>query len=196
MPSRGSRFASRESRSLSSGSGIRDPGSTNREPRITNRESRIANHEVFVIALTVYSFGGLALLLAGIGVYGVVTYSVTQRTAELGLRIALGAHRAGLLWLVIRGTLTLVIIAVLLGVTAAFRTSSLLASFMYGIQPAEPWVYSVTMALLITIGLLSSVGPTPPGDAHRPGRDAPLGIATRDSRLAVCFPVPRRSRIH
>ena len=101
----------------------------------------------------------LALLLAG-SACTVRHLSVTQRTAELGLRIALGAQRAGLLWLIIRGTLTLVIIAVLLGVTAAFMTSSLLASFMYGVQPADPWVYSVTMALLITIGLLSSVGPT------------------------------------
>jgi predicted permease len=125
---------------------------------VAQRDERIVNERL--LALLSGCFGGLALLLAGIGVYGVVTYSVTQRTAELGLRIALGAHRAGLLWLVIRGTLTLVIIAVLLGVTAAFMTSSLLASFMYGIQPAEPWVYSVTMALLITIGLLSSVGPT------------------------------------
>ena len=125
---------------------------------VAQRDERIVNERL--LALLSGCFGGLALLLAGIGVYGVVTYSVTQRTAELGLRIALGAHRAGLLWLVIRGTLTLVIIAVLLGVTAAFMTSSLLASFMYGIQPAEPWVYSVTMVLLITIGLLSSVGPT------------------------------------
>ena len=105
-------------------------------------------------------FGGLALLLAGIGVYGVVNYSVTQRTAELGLRIALGAQRAGLLWLVIRGTLTLVIVAVVLGVTAAFMTSSLLSSFLFGIQPAEPWVYSATMALLVGIGLLAALGPT------------------------------------
>lgn len=52
------------------------------------------------------------------------------------------------------------IIAVLLGVTAAYMASSLLASFMYGIQPAEPWVYSMAMALLIGIGLLSSLGPT------------------------------------
>jgi predicted permease len=125
---------------------------------IAQRDERIVNERL--LALLSGCFGGLALLLAGIGVYGVVTYSVTQRTAELGLRIALGAHRAGLLWLVIRGTLTLVIIAVLLGVTAAFMTSSLLASFMYGIQPAAPWVYSMTMALLVTIGLLSSVGPT------------------------------------
>jgi putative ABC transport system permease protein len=53
-----------------------------------------------------------------------------------------------------------VIIAALLGVMAAFMTSSLLASLMFGIQPAEPWVYSVTIALLIAIGMLSSVGPT------------------------------------
>ena len=62
-------------------------------------------------------------------------------------------------WTVYNRSLTLVIIAVLLGVTAAFMTSSLLASFMYGIQPAEPWVYSVTAAVLVTIALLSSVGP-------------------------------------
>ncbi len=125
---------------------------------VAQRDERIVNERL--LALLSGCFGGLALLLAGIGVYGVVTYSVTQRTPELGLRIALGAHRAGLLWLVIRGTLTLVIVAALLGVAAAFMTSSLLASFLYGIQPAEPWVYSATTALLVTIGLLSSVGPT------------------------------------
>ena len=108
---------------------------------------RLVNERL--LAMLSACFGGLALLLAGIGVYGVVTYSVTQRTAELGLRIALGASRAGLLWLVVRGTLTLIVIAVVLGVTAAFMTSSLLSSFLFGIQPAEPWVYSATMALLI-----------------------------------------------
>ena len=122
------------------------------------RDERLVNERL--LALLSGCFAGLALLLAGIGVYGVVTYSVTQRTTELGLRIALGAQRAGLLWLVIRGTLTLVIVATLLGVTAAFMTSSLLSSFLFGIQPAEPWVYSGTVAVLIGIGLLSTVGPT------------------------------------
>jgi predicted permease len=125
---------------------------------LVQRDERLVNERL--LALLSGCFGGLALLLAAIGVYGVVTYSVTQRAPELGLRIALGARRPGLLWLVVRGTLTLVIIAVLLGVTAAFVTSSLLASFMFGIQPAEPWVYSATVALLVAIGLLSSVGPT------------------------------------
>ena len=122
------------------------------------RDERLVNERL--LALLSGCFAGLALLLAGIGVYGVVTYSVTQRTAELGLRIALGAQRAGLLWLIIRGTITLVVVAALLGVTAAFMTSSLLSSFLFGIQPAEPWVYSGTVAVLIGIGLLSTVGPT------------------------------------
>jgi ABC-type antimicrobial peptide transport system permease subunit len=122
------------------------------------RDERLVNERL--LALLSACFGGLALLLAGIGVYGVVNYSVTQRTGELGLRIALGANRAGLLWLVIGRTLTLVIVAVALGVTAAFMTSSFLSTFLFGIQPADPWVYSATMALLIGVGLLAAVGPT------------------------------------
>jgi predicted permease len=125
---------------------------------VRQRDEKLVNERL--LALLSACFGGLALVLAGIGVYGVVTYSVTQRTAELGLRIALGANRAGLLWLVIRGILTLIIVAVALGMTAAFMTSSLLASFLFGIQPAEPWVYSATMALLIAIGLVAAIGPT------------------------------------
>jgi len=113
-----------------------------------------------VLALLSACFGGLALVLAAVGVYGVVTYSVTQRTPELGLRIALGANRAGLLWYVVRGTMTLIITGVALGLTGAFMTSSLLSSFLFGVQPAEPWVYSATMVLLLATGLLAAVGPT------------------------------------
>jgi predicted permease len=122
------------------------------------RDERLVNERL--LSLLSGCFAALALLLAGIGVYGVVTYSVTQRTGELGLRIALGAQRAGVLWLVVRGTLTLVIVATLLGVTAAFMTSSLLSSLLFGIEPAEPWVYAGTVGILIGIGLLSTISPT------------------------------------
>ena len=121
-------------------------------------------------------FGGLALLLAGIGVYGVVNYSVTQRTAELGLRIALGAHRAGCCGSSSAGLSRSSSSRLLLGVTAAFMTSSLLSSFLFGIQPAEPWVYSATMALLVAIGLLVDGRTDPPRDAHRSGRDTPVAV--------------------
>ena len=70
---------------------------------VGQRDEQLVNERL--LAMLSACFGGLALILAAIGVYGVVTYSVTQRTAELGLRIALGASRAALLWLVIRGTL-------------------------------------------------------------------------------------------
>ena len=141
---------------------------------VRQRDETLVNERL--LALLSACFGGLALLLAGIGVYGVVTYSVTQRTAELGLRIALGANRAGLLWLVIRGTLTLVIVAVVLGVTAAFMTSSLLSSFLFGIQPAEPWVYSATMALLVGDRAAGCGRTDAPRDAHRSGRHTPVAI--------------------
>jgi predicted permease len=122
------------------------------------RDERLVTERM--LAMLSAGFGGLALLLAGIGVYGVVTYSVTQRTAELGLRIALGARRAELLWLVIRGTFTVVVIAVLVGATAAFMTSSWLSSLLFGVHPSEPWVYGLTISLLLAIALLSAVGPT------------------------------------
>ena len=125
---------------------------------VRQRDERLVNERLLAVLST--CFGGLAIILAAIGVYGVVTFSVTQRTAELGLRIALGANRAGLLWLVLRGTLTLIIVAAVLGVTGAFLTSSLVSSFLFGIQPAEPWVYSATIVVMIAIGLLAAIAPT------------------------------------
>jgi predicted permease len=125
---------------------------------VRQRDERLVNERLLAVLSS--SFGVLALILAAIGVYGVVTFSVTQRTAELGLRIALGANRAGLLWLVLRGTLTLIIVAAVLGVTGAFLTSSLVSSFLFGIQPAEPWVYSATIVVMSAIGLLAAIAPT------------------------------------
>jgi predicted permease len=122
------------------------------------RDERLVNERL--LAVLSGCFASLALLLAGIGVYGVVTYSVTQRTPEIGLRMALGAPRDGLLWLVVRGTLTIVIVATLLGVTAAFMMSSMLATLLFGIQPADLWVYATTVGILIGIGLISTVVPT------------------------------------
>jgi predicted permease len=113
-----------------------------------------------VLALVSTCFGVLAVVLAGLGVYGVVALSVTQRTAEIGLRIALGATRAGLLWLVFREVLGLIAGAAVFGVTVAFLTSTLLSSLLFGVQPAEPWIYSATVVLLVAIGMMATLGPT------------------------------------
>ena len=125
---------------------------------VAQRDERIVNERM--LALLSSCFGALALLLAGIGVYGVVAYSIAQREAEIGLRMALGAGRARVLWLMIRGTLTLVVVAAALGLAAAFMTGSFLTSFLFGVGPADPWVYSGTLAVLVLVGLLAAVSPT------------------------------------
>ena len=131
---------------------------TDAKTLVAQRDERIVNERL--LALLSSCFGGLALLLAGIGVYGVVAYSIAQREAELGLRMALGAGRARVLWLVIRGTLTLVVVAAALGLAAAFMTGSFLTSFLFGVGPADPWVYSGTLAVLVLVGLLAALSPT------------------------------------
>jgi predicted permease len=131
---------------------------TDVKPLARQRDDRLVNERLLAVLST--CFGTLALLLAAIGVYGIVSYSVTERTAELGLRIALGANRTGLLVLIIRQTVALIVAAAVLGAGGAFLTSSTLASLLFGIQPTEPWVYSTTMVLLIGTGLLAALVPT------------------------------------
>lgn len=123
---------------------------------IRQRDDRIVNERLLAVLST--CFGGLALILAAVGVYGVVTYSVTERTAD-GLRMALGANPAGLMWFILRGTVSLIVFAIVIGVTGSFLSSSLLSSFLFGIEPVDPWVYAATTALLVAIGLLAAVVP-------------------------------------
>ena len=124
---------------------------------VRQRDDRIVNERLLAVLST--CFGGLALILAAVGVYGVVTYSVTERTAELGLRMALGANPAGLMWFILRGTFSLIVFAIVIGVTGSFLSSSLLSSFLFGIEPVDPWVYAATTALLVAIGLLAAAVP-------------------------------------
>jgi predicted permease len=125
---------------------------------VRQRDDRIVNERL--LAVLSACFGGLAIILAAVGVYGVVTYSVTERTAELGLRIALGANPTALMWFILRGMISLIVFAIVVGVTGSFLSSSLLSSFLFGIQPVDPWVYAATTALLFAIGLLAAAVPT------------------------------------
>lgn len=93
------------------------------------------------------AFGALALLLAGIGLYGVMSYTVTQRTGEIGIRMALGATGAAVVWMVLRQTLRLVGAGVLLGVPLALAGARLLTGFLYGLTARDP----ATLALATTV---------------------------------------------
>ena len=107
----------------------------------------ILRERIFAI-LSVF-FGGLALLLAGIGLYGLMAYNVTRRTQEIGVRIALGAARREVLSMILRETLGLTSIGIALGLAFALATSQLIANMLYGV-PAQDPVTLVAVSVVLT----------------------------------------------
>ena len=104
-------------------------------------------------------FGSLALLLAAVGLYGVMSYSVSRRTREIGIRMALGAQSGDVLRLVLREGMTLVGIGILLGLVGAFAATRLLASFLYGVSTTDPSTFIGIAIFLAVIALVASFIP-------------------------------------
>ena len=96
------------------------------------------------------SFGAAALFLAGIGVYGVLSFSVSQRTQEMGVRLALGAQRSDVLRLVVRQGVTLALVGVALGVVGAFGITRVIESLLYNVTPGDPLSF-IGVALFLTV---------------------------------------------
>jgi ABC-type antimicrobial peptide transport system permease subunit len=105
-------------------------------------------------------FGVLALLLAGIGIYGVVAYSVSQRTPEIGVRVALGATRRTVLWMVLRQGLMLMMIGIAVGLPVSLAVNRLGAALLYGIRPTDPLTITAGIGLLVGVGLIAGVIPS------------------------------------
>jgi predicted permease len=101
------------------------------------------------------SFAGLAFLLALIGIFGVISWSVAQRTREIGIRIALGAERSQVLLLFIRYGLKLTLAGLMCGVLASFTLRHTLATFVYGVSVADPFIYAAVCAGMICVSLLA-----------------------------------------
>ena len=119
-------------------------------------------------------FGGLALALASVGLYGLVAYSVNERRRELGVRMALGAGRTDVMRLVLRDGMTLVLVGVGVGLALAFLVSRALASLLLGITPNDVWSFATASLLLAAVAFIGSYLP-----ARRASRFDPL-VALRE----------------
>lgn len=101
-------------------------------------------------------FGGMGLILAAIGIYGVISYSVSRRTHEIGIRVALGAQPAAVERLILRQGLKLCLIALMVGWPAAWMLARLAASFLYGIQPHDTLTFLAAPLFLFAIAMIAS----------------------------------------
>jgi putative ABC transport system permease protein len=104
-------------------------------------------------------FASLALLLAVIGLYGQISFSVTQRTREIGIRMAMGARSVDVLRLIVGKGIALTLGGLLLGFVAALALTRLLTSLLFGVTPSDPWTLAAVAALLATVAIVASLIP-------------------------------------
>jgi macrolide transport system ATP-binding/permease protein len=115
--------------------------------------------EARVTAMLSGFFAVLSLLLASIGIYGLMSYTVTRRTREIGLRVALGAQPGNVLWIVLRETFALALFGIAMGIPAALAASRLISSMLFGLSSSDlPTMVAVSL-LLLAVALLAGYLP-------------------------------------
>ena len=114
-------------------------------------------------------FGVLGLILACVGLYGLLAYSVVRRTKEIGIRMALGARQAGVLWMVGKGALGLVALGIALGLPASWLASRWIQSLLFGLKSTDPTIIAIAVLLLTAAALVAAYLP-----AHRAAKVDPL----------------------
>ncbi len=111
------------------------------------------------MAMLLGFFGALALVLASIGLYGTMSYAVGRRTREIGIRMALGAQKKEILWMVLREALQQVVIGVAIGIPVALAAGRLIASMLFGVKTSDPVTISVAVLVMVTIAFVAGYLP-------------------------------------
>jgi ABC-type antimicrobial peptide transport system permease subunit len=104
----------------------------------------------------VSAFGGIAALLAAIGLYGVMAYAVARRTVEIGIRLALGARRATVQWMVLRQSLWMILLGLAIGIPAALALTRFVQDKLFGIQPSDPVSFAAAAILITMVGAMAA----------------------------------------
>jgi putative ABC transport system permease protein len=102
------------------------------------------------------AFAGIAVLLAAVGIYGMMAYSVSQRTREIGIRLALGATPREIVWLILGSSAGLVALGLVIGTAGAWMGSRILASFLFDTSPHDPATFAAIYGLMATVALAAS----------------------------------------
>jgi predicted permease len=123
--------------------------------RTLDKQVRDATSQERAAALLTSLFGGLALLLASIGIYGVMSFAVTQRTRDIGIRMALGAQVGDVLKLVLKNGMMLAVIGVIVGIGGAFALTRLLRSLLFGVAPTDVMTFAIVTAGLLLVALVA-----------------------------------------
>ncbi len=126
------------------------------------------NHDELISSLTGI-FSLLAVVLASIGLYGVMTYNVVRRTNEIGIRIALGAQSNGVLWMILKESLILLAIGVVIGIPATFFASRAIQSQLFGLSATDPLTFIAATLAIALVTLIAAWFP-----AHRATKVDPM----------------------
>jgi ABC-type antimicrobial peptide transport system permease subunit len=110
-------------------------------------------------AILLGAFAAVALLLSGVGIYGVISYLIGQRTHEIGIRMALGAQQSKVLFQVLGEGFKLAIIGAAIGLAAAYALTRLMTRLLYGVSPTDPLTFAAVAALLIIVALAACYVP-------------------------------------
>jgi putative ABC transport system permease protein len=127
-------------------------------PRVVtmSEQARVALSRERLLSILASFFGALALLLASVGLYGVVAYGVVRRTREIGIRLAIGATRRSVIRLIVGETMTVVACGVLLGVVAAAAASRLVRNQLFGVSPGDSLAIAAAVAVLLAVAVVAT----------------------------------------